>query len=125
MEWHQLTWAQQTFYQAKYGISVADKAKVDLSELSRDDSQRGSNERLRGLLAQERVSLMTCHPEGTLLHIGPDDSVVVTNGIGWGLPSSEGPGLYVELDGTYSCHWEFSQATWTPEPPYWATCPDS
>ena len=123
-EWCQLTWAQQTFYQAKYGITNSEGTEVNLSELSFEGKSPGSNDRLHSFLSQGGVSLTACHPRGTLLHTGPDDSVIVTNEIGWGLPYSEPPDSYTELDDQYMCPWEISQATWTPEAPYWATCPD-
>lgn len=123
-EWGKLTWAQQTYFQAKYGIGGADRLEVELSESRSGNSVFGSNDRLQRLLSQELVDVASCRPEGTLVHNGPDGSEILTNEIGWGLPRSGTLGSYAELDDRYMCHWEISQATWTPEAPYWATCSD-
>jgi hypothetical protein len=119
-----LTWAQQTYYQAKYGIIEADQPEVGLSETRSERKVLGSNDRLQRILAQSRVNVTSCRPNGTLIHTGPDGSAVLTNEIGWGLPNPEPTDLYIELDDRYMCYWEISQATWTPEAPYWATCLD-
>ena len=119
-----LNWAQKIYYQAKYGIGEIDAPDLSLPEHRSEKSVPGSDDRLQKLLLQDRVSVDSRRSDSTLIHTGPDGSVIITNEMGWGLPYQELSGLYFELDDRYMCHWEISQATWTPEAPYWAICPD-
>ncbi len=105
-------------------LSRLTSQRLTCPKLVPKDKVLGSNDRLQRILALSRVNVTSCRPNGTLIHTGPDGSAVLTNEIGWGLPNPEPTDLYIELDDRYMCYWEITQATWTPEAPYWATCLD-
>lgn len=123
-EWGNLTWAEQTYYQAKYGYTGTDVLMTALSEMFRQLGVPGSNVRLERILEDSRINVVSHRNSNTLIHTGPDGSLLITNESGWGLPYPEQSDIYAELDERYMCHWEISQATWVPEAPYWAICSD-
>ena len=135
-----MTWAQQTYYRAKYGFDengVLDIALLGHKDTSNvtgrffrnpihgefvtpDAASPGSNHRLQSALEQSRASVqLSRYDETALLHIGPDNTLILTNAAGWGIPLSE-PRGYAELDDRYRCHWDVSSATWCPNVPQWA-----
>ena len=123
-EWGNLTWAEQTYYRAKYGYTGTGVPITYSSNVLGQLPVLGSNDRLQRILEDSRVNVDSRRNINALIHTGPDDSVVITNESGWGLPHPEQSGIYMELDERYMCHWEISQATWVPEAPYWAICSD-
>lgn len=123
-EWGNLTWAEQTYYRAKYGNTVVSVPITDLSKMLRQPGVPGSNVRLQRILEDDRVNVVSYRNRNALIHTGPDGSLIITNESGWGLPYPEQSDINAELDERYICHWEISQATWVPEAPYWAICSD-
>ena len=119
-KWDSLTWAQQTYYWAKYGLTKTGNPDGSPSNSLSDINLPGSNDRLRTCLGQNGVAVEKRLSNDTLIHTGPDGSVVLTNRIGWGLPFPEPYTLSAELDDGYMCFWEISIASWIPEAPYWA-----
>ncbi len=140
-KWGELTWAKQTYYRAKYGFNENGVLDIKLPlvkvhpgmnigcfcrspELGEfvtpDVSLPSSNNRLQAILEQSRIAV---HPnrydDTALMHVGPDNTLILTNAAGWGLPLTE-PNGYAELDDGYNCHWEISSATWRPYVPRWA-----
>ncbi len=123
-EWSDLTWAEQTYYRAKYGYTGSGVPITDSSKMFGQLGVLGSNDRLQRILEDSRENVASHRSSNSLILIGPDGSIIITNEGGWGLPCSEQPDIYAELDEEYLCHWEISQATWVPEAPYWAICSD-
>ena len=123
-EWRNFTWAEQTYYRAKYEYTWTGVPTTDSSKMLGQPPVPGSNDRLQRILEDSRENLVSRRSSNSLIHTGPDGSIIITNEGGWGLPLSEQPDIYAELDERYLCHWEISQATWIPEAPYWATCSD-
>ena len=115
-----LTWAQHTYYWAKYGLTETGNSDGSPSKSLSDMNLPGSNDRLYARLEQNDVAVEKRPSDDTLIHTGPDGSVVITNRIGWGLPFPESNTLSAELDDRYMCLWEISLASWIPEAPYWA-----
>jgi len=129
------------YYRAKYGfdetgvldlILPLDKARRTLDSgcfrrnpepgefVIPDVALPGSNDRLRAILEQSRIAVhYNRYDDTALMHIGPDNSLILTNVAGWGPPYTE-PYSYAELDDSYVCYWETSPATWGPELPPWA-----
>lgn len=124
LEEDNLTWAEQTYYRAKYGYTRAGVPMAASSEMFRQLGVPGSNIRLQRILEDSRVSVVGRRNSNALIHTGPDGSLIITNESGWGLLYPEQSDIYAELDERYMCHWEISQATWVPEAPYWAICSD-
>ena len=140
--WDSLSWAYQTFYRAKYGFNRVGLLEFSLSEVSsnrmasdcihrsllsdRDftpgGNTSGSNDRLRTILEQSRVNVEASRYDyNALIHIGPDDTAILTGMAGWGPVSIASPSDYAELDDRYTCYWETSSPNWVPEAPDWAT----
>ena len=115
-----LTWAQQTYYWARYGLTKTGNSEDSPPNSLSDMNLPGSNDRLHARLEQNGVAVEKRVSKDTLIHTGPDGSVVLTNRIGWGLPLPEPYTISAELDGRYMCFWEISIASWIPEAPYWA-----
>ena len=140
--WPGLTWAERTYYRAKYGFNEAGVLDIGLSEQAVAPSKMGlflrpalqgkvvtparscpgSNDRLRNILAQSRVEVENLPYNDGLAHTGRDGTVVITDEYFWGLPYQEDS---TEIAGEYSCLWEDSLATWGPEAPWWAVGPDA
>ena len=144
-DWNELTWAQQTYYRAKYRFDQEGKLEIRLSEVSNESYQNvfrstgdlypskyvtpgcslpGSDERLREILEQSRVDLDCRSRDKTaLVHFGPDGSVIYTNCRGWGPPLGWPEDKhFLELDESHLCYWE-SDLYWIGESPCW-TCPE-
>ncbi len=142
--WNKLTWAQQTFYRAKYGFDESGVLDISLSErrtppidlgffysspaageiVVPDTLVPGANDRLRIILAQSRVAIHCSRYDDTpRLNIGPDGTVILTTHAEWGLPRTDSTG-YTEPDDAYICYWETDRATWLPTAPWWAMCLD-
>ncbi len=139
--WSELTWAKQTYYRAKFGFDetgildiglplVKAPHAMDCDCFSRnpklgefvtpDVSLPGSNNRLQAILEESRIAVNRNRYDYTaLMHIGPDNTLILTNAAGWGPPLTE-PHGYAELNDRYICHWENNLATWCPDAPWWA-----
>lgn len=140
--WKGLTWAERTYYRAKYGFDEAGILDIGLSksaaapdkiglflrpslqgkDVTPARSRPGSNDRLREILAQSRAGVETLPYTDGLAHTGLDGTVVLTDEYLWGLPYQKDS---TEIAGEYSCLWETSPANWTPEAPWWAVGPDA
>lgn len=138
--WKGLTWAEQTYYRAKYGFSEAGVLDIGLSEQAANTSRTGlflrplprgevvtparsypgSNDRLLKILAQSRVVVENLPYGDGLVHTGPDGTVIITDEYFWGLPHHYGSD---EITEKYRCVWEASGANWVPEAPWWAVGP--
>jgi len=123
-EWSDLTWAEQTYYLAKYGYTGTGALITDSSKMLGQFAVPGSNDRLQRILEDSRENVASHRSSNSLIHTGPDGSIIITNEGGWVLPRSEQPDIYADLDEQNLCHWGISQATWVPEAPYWAICSD-
>lgn len=142
--WEAMTWAEKIYYRAKYGFDHGGVLDIRISQhVPRNaslrtfwkpnsnsddvlpiDSQVGSNDRLRLLLTETRLTAQrSTYDDTALVHLGPDDSSVITAEHFWGLPYSD-RGTHVELDARYTCSWETSLGTWCPEAPWWAVWSD-
>ena len=143
--WTSMTWAERTYYIAKYGFNEKGILDIGLSEqftevgwpglffrpalggeiVVPEKSQRGSNDRLLATLSQSRVAVENSRYDDTALaHIGPDGTVILTNEYLWGLPDPRDDS-YTDLNERYICNWEISLATWCPDAPWWAVGPDA
>lgn len=144
-QWNSLTWAERTYYGAKYGFNewgtleiwvshqVAPTTSLHISAQSSpnqgdvvvpENRRRGSNRRLRALLQEGRVTVERSRYDDTALaHYGADGTTVITAEHLWGLPSRNRD-TYVDLDIRYTCMWEISSDTWCPDPPWWAIGPN-
>lgn len=141
--WQSMTWAEQTFYTAKYGfnengvLDIAIQAQIPTigwagfiySPRQNDpivlpkDSQPGSNDRLLAIVSRSRVAVANSrYDDDGLAHIGPDGTAILTNEYLWGLPDSRDDS-YAYVDERHRCFWEVSAATWCPDAPWWALGP--
>ena len=144
-QWKRLTWARRIYYRAKYGFDENGVLDIGLPShkttpdapacffrnpvpgefVTPDDRMPGSNDRLQAILEQSRVSVKRSRYDDTaLMHIGPDNTAILTNAVGWGPPRTEAHG-YAELDDKHTCLWEVSRATWSPDAPWWADPDDA
>ena len=143
-QWKTLTWADQTFYRAKYGFDENGLLELDVSGKGTyvrtlglvlrpqphgsivlpENHQSGSNVRLQRILTESRAEVINDrYDETALVHVGPDGTVVLTNEYLWGLAvARDNPDS--ELDQERVCHWEISLETWCPTAPWWAIGPD-
>ena len=139
--WGELTWAKQTYYRAKYGFDKTGVLEIGLplvkthpardsgcfypnpepgEFVTPDVALPGSTDRLKSILEQSRVAVRRNRYDDTaLMHIGPDNTLILTNAAGWGPPFTE-PFGYAELNNKYICLWECSPATWANDAPWWA-----
>ena len=143
--WTSMTWAERTYYIAKYGFNEKGILDIGLSEqftevgwpglffrpalggeiVVPEKSQPGSNDRLLAILSQSRVAVGNSrYGDTALAHIGPDGTVILTNEYLWGLPDPRDDS-YTDLNERYICNWEISLATWCPDAPWWAVGPDA
>ena len=140
--WKGLTWAERTYYRAKYGFDEAGILDIGLSKsavapdkmglflrpalqgkaVTPAKSRPGSNDRLREILAQSRAGVETLPYNNGLAHTGLDGTTVITDEYFWGLPHPE---CSAEIADWHSCLWEDSLATWEPEAPWWAVGPEA
>ncbi len=142
--WSSLPWAEQTFYQAKYGFNEKgilyinmskDKAKAARVGLALrpqpygaivvpPEQLSGSNYRLQAILSQTRAEVESYRYDYTALaHLGPDETVILTTELSWGLTSPR-DNVRGEIDEKYLCFWENSAETWGLAP-WWALGPDA
>ena len=142
--WNSLPWAVQAFYQAKYGFSDSGLLYINLSRggvssrrslVTRRPPQRGqivvppnqlpgAGERLRLILAKTRVRVANYRYDNVgLVHIGPDDTVILTLEFLWALASPRDDELG-EYDDKFTCSWEGSADNWDWTAPWWARGPD-
>ena len=143
--WTSLTWAERTYYTAKFGFDENGILDIGLSDLTTavgwpglflrpalggaivvpEHSLPGSNDRLLIILSRSRVAVISSRCDDTALaHIGPDGTVILTNEFLWGLPDPR-DGSYTDVKEGYICHWEVSIATWCPDAPWWALGPEA
>ena len=142
-QWGKLTWAEQTYYRAKYGFDETGILDISLPLVKAAHSPRtgcfypnangnpgefptpdvsmpGSDNRLKAILEKSRIAVhRNRYDDSALTHVGPDNTLTLTNAAGWGPPRTESYG-YAELDDKYICVWEHSLATWGTEAPWWA-----
>lgn len=132
--WNTLTWAERTYYRAKYGfsedggflpesivnpikagfrVSVLHSGQVVLPVMGLP----GSDERLREILSQSRIAVGSLRYTDGLAHTGPDGTVMLTDEYLWGLPDGR---CDTEVSRSYSCIWEASPGNWAHEAPWWA-----
>ena len=144
-QWNSLTWAQQGYYRAKFGFTemgvlditltgestLPDNSGFFLRGSSHDkivtpqNAVHGSNGRLLTILEQGRVAVRPCrYVDEARLHIGPDETAILTTEVFWGLPRAADATGYTEPDDAYICYWENDPATWLPTAPWWAVCLD-
>lgn len=142
-QWAGLNWAEKTYLRAKYGFDEVGVLTVALSDVAKSLGFPGfafyphsignirlpgrlipgSNDRLRAILSGTRTDMITNpYQDDSIVHFGPDGSIVVTNMYCWG-PSLK-HGTY-EIDEDSICYWEDDPATWVPVGPWWATDPDA
>ena len=142
--WESMTWAERTYYTAKYQFNKDGILDIRLPEqfakvsspvvVFRPASDAviavpqkklpGSNDRLRAILSQSRVAVENSRYDDTgLAHIGPDGTAILTNESLWGLPDPQDDS-YTYVNERYMCVWEDSDSTWLPEAPWWALGPD-
>ena len=143
--WDNLPWAQQAYYRAKYGFNEAGLLEFSLAELSSNSTAAnlvhrplspdrdiapggnvsGSNDRLRAILEQSRITVEASrHNHNALIHTGPDNTAILTSVAGWGPVNVEASSGYAELADRYTCYWETASVNWVPEAPNWATSPN-
>ena len=145
-DWNGLTWAQRTYYRAKYRFDDAGVLEISMLELRKANKSSfnefrrdlrpdkyvtpggalaGSNERLRGILEESRADLSySKFDDSALVHIGRDDSAIYTSDSGWG-PLAYWPEdmFCLELDNFHVCVWERTPYSYgISEAPCWA-CP--
>ena len=141
--WNSMTWAERTYYGAKYGfnqhgvleiLSPEYTPSIGSFRLPWDPGQgrgivvpearrTGSNDRLKSLLAQGRVVVEPSgYDDTSLAHLGPDGTSVITAEYLWGLPYPNHDS-YIELNERYTCAWEIAAGTWCPDAPCWAVGP--
>lgn len=142
-QWDELTWAEQTYYRAKYGFDERGVLDISLPLVKTapgprtgcfypntnanpgkfptpDVSMQGSDNRLKAILEKSRIAVhRNRYDDSALTHVGPDNTLILTNAAGWGPPLTE-PYGYAELDDEYTCHWGISSATLRPYVPCWA-----
>ena len=135
-----MTWAERTYYYGKYGVddnlTGASRSEASVDRPVRQDlllekvrKQRsdelgggmpGSDGRLRQILESEQIACELCRYDSTaLMYTGRDNSRILTNRAGWGIPIVDRDG-YVELDNRFTCYWEVKESSWLPDPPSWA-----
>lgn len=141
--WNSMTWAERTYYGAKYGFNHSGLLDIRVSQQTPrgtslrffwgpalgtnivvpENSRVGSNNRLRMLLAQSGVAVdRSSYDDNALAHVGPDGTTVLTAEYLWGLPHLNHDS-YLDLDERYTCSWEISLETWCPDAPWWAVRP--
>lgn len=144
-DWTKLTWAQQTYYKAKYRFNANGILEIELSEVrsqrenpvlnfvrdlvpdqnvTPDAALAGSNQRLKEYLENDRVNLEPrSYDETALVHIGLDGSAIYTNDAGWGPPLNwPNEKTFLELDERKTCRWEID-SSWVSAAPCWI-CPE-
>lgn len=141
--WKHLSWAEQTYYRAKFGFDEAGVLDIDFLENAPDLRKPGlglcpqflgsivtpsrqlpgSNDRLRSVLSQSKVDVEDYrYDEIGLVHFGPDGSVILTCEHLWALatPRDDERG---DIDESNVCYWEISADNWTATAPWWARGP--
>lgn len=139
--WKQLSWAQQTFYRAKYDFSDEGVLEIGLTGESaitigaasyafRPTSPSepalpparlpGANDRLREMLSPNNIKReLNRYTRQGLACTGPDGSVLLTSEYGWGVAVTSDDS-YTEIDLKYFCLWEDDLGTFCPDIPWWA-----
>ena len=144
-QWNTFTWAQRTYYQAKYGFDESGVLDIGLTEYPitanapcfflrnlplgeftiPNRQTPGSNHRLRTILEHTQLSVeYNRYDDLGLAYTGPDGTVMLTGEYCWGLPYPDDDD-YTEIDNDRICAWETCSSNWSPTVPWWGTDPDA
>ena len=127
-DWHNMDWSQRVYHQAKHRFDANGILSIKANELTGPDPLlrrairtsslhpngyplpggpiAGANERLRQILQKTRVTIdYDSQNDTTLVHTGPDGSIIVTNETGWSTATVENLREY-RLSELQACPWE-------------------
>ena len=127
-DWHNMDWSQRVYHQAKHRFDSNGILSIKADELTGADPLLrrairtsslhpngyplpggplpGANERLRRILQKTRAKIdYDSQNDTTLVHTGPDGSIIVTNETGWSTATVENLREY-RLSELQACPWE-------------------